>query len=349
MKKNIIFRLDASPSKGFGHISRCLNLAEYLIPYCNLHFIIKTSSVDSVNIFINNRKFIDAINTIEYLDERIDISDDLKITINKTKETKGFLIIDHYDANEEYQLNLKKNNVKWLQFDSHAKNNLYANIVLHASPGATKELYYPLINHKNTKQLLGPKYAIINKSFYKLRKKVTARKFIKNVFICFGGGDDKGATLKVINSLNNLNFIKYNFKIFISSNNNDFETILKIVSQRNNFEIFVNQTNIAKEMLSCDIGIIAPGTLSYEAACMGLPMILISIADNQLINSKAWVEMGCAQYIGQLESLDLTQISNALVFYTINHCKINNMSTKCMKLVDGKGPIRVAKQIIKLI
>ena len=59
-------------------------------------------------------------------------------------------------------------------------------------------------------------------------------------------------------------------------------------------EFIVDPQEIASLMIGADLAIMAGGSSTYEAALLGLPMIIISIAENQKNHAKAWDDLGSA-------------------------------------------------------
>lgn len=341
--KQIVFRLDAGISFGLGHLSRCLTLANEFIGHNMVVFIIKTDNRDRANAFIKVEQNNNLISVI-YIDSKTSVEKDIEIILETLAQKPSFLILDHYSINEEYQLKLKNNNIKWLQFDSHAQQNFYADFVLHASPAATCQLYKPLQKNPNTKFLLGTSYAVINNKFRNIRDVTNARNQLRKILICFGGGDDRGATLKCLRFLETA--VCENISIDIVTGNKDFKEIENITKKWNNIKLIMDSNNLEEQMANSDLGIIAPGTLSYEAACVGLPMLLITIADNQNINAKGWVDTGCAIGLGTVDNLSSEGL-NSSIKELINHpIKLRTMSENGFNQVDGLGALRAKNEII---
>lgn len=349
MNKNIIFRLDAGNKFGLGHLSRCLALAEELKNNFSILFIIKTDDKNKVNDYLHLNCDSSIPGNLYFLNPEISKKDDLSFINKHVLELKGFLVLDHYSIDTAYQLHLKENNIKWFQFDSHADMDFYGDLVLHASPAATKELYKPLQKNHNTKFLLGTKYAIVSKRFSKKRKELKARKYVENILICFGGGNDKGATIKVLQMLNNDFFETFNVTIITSKKNTYYSDIKKFSNNYENLNLVLDSTKIDEYMALADLGLISPGTLSYESTCVGLPMLLVNIADNQNINAKGWVEKGCAFSLGGIEELSDSTLNNNIRLLINNPEKLRKMSVNCFSTVDGYGASRVKDEILSLL
>ncbi|WP_321307503.1 UDP-2,4-diacetamido-2,4,6-trideoxy-beta-L-altropyranose hydrolase [Marinifilum fragile] len=344
MLSEVVFRLDAGKKVGLGHLSRCISLADEFVSDYDIRFIIRTDDQNFIQSVVENKGLSGVYRNFLFIDDYTSIKEELDTIINEISED-SLLIIDHYLADKEYQLYLRDHNVRWLQFDSHAKNELYGDFVLHASPGATSELYQPLIKNDNATAFLGTKYVMINEIFSKMRELAKPRQSIKNIFMSFGGGDDQGAILKCIHFLDYKTLGNVKLKIFTSDKNPSLQEISKEVKNIEQVELIVNCNEIANEMLISDLAILSPGTLSYEAACMGLPMLIITTADNQYINANGWDKLKCGINLGHVNNFNKNDLNTEIQNLINNPNILNDMSLNCLESVDGKGPKRVTKII----
>jgi len=331
----IVIRLDAGERFGLGHLSRCISLV-HGFKNINPIFIVKTDNLSLVKTYL--KKTINLPFNLIPLDLNVDLINEINLIESCCKE-HTLLILDHYCASEDYQIEIKNRNISWLQLDSHAKVNFFANWVMHGSPGATKALYEPLRKCAKTRFLLGPKYCIIKDQLRLQKEKRRLRIDLKKVIICFGGGNDGGVTLKCLKSLDFKLFHDIEFSVVINPNNSDLEEITKFEKQ--GLIKLYDQYELTELMINSDLALIAPGMMSYESAFLGLPMILITIADNQIINAISWENRGCGINVGGLNDIPININSH------INHCKstLYEMSENCLTLVDGNGVERIVNEI----
>lgn len=94
--------------------------------------------------------------------------------------------------------------------------------------------------------------------------------------------------------------------------------------------------NMAEVMCSHDIAIGAPGTTSWERACVGLPSIVVPIADNQRQTAKMLAKQGIAECV-ELDDID-EKLIPALVKLT---APSNSYRAAGLKACDGLGVRRV--------
>ena len=347
MAGSLVFRLDAGQSRGFGHLSRCMNLAEEFMPDFVCNFLIKTDDEVAVAKYIENRGIDASLFNVDFLDENVTVKNET----GKILEYCGpndFLILDHYGIDESYQFVLKKNNLKWLQFDSHGWGPFYSDFVLHASPGASEKIYRPLLKDPDSRLLLGPKYAVLHQRFKEVRKKIQHREKLSTVFMSFGGGKSAPIVFQVLNLLDDQLIKDLHLDVLIGSapENDELE---KHVENYEQIHLHIGKSDVVPYMLSADLAIISPGTLSYEAACLGLPMLLIPFADNQFMNARGWWEAGCAVNGGTIRTLQAEQLNGILSDLKESPGKIASMSRKSMNLIDGYGAGRVKSEIERFL
>ena len=125
-------------------------------------FIIKSDDFHFIKNFIKQNKKID----YELIQDSISTVEDLNIIKEKCIESK-FLIIDHYEHNNTYYNFLKKNNIKWAQYDHGANKKIFSDVVINPNLGFSESDYKNLVSNK-TIICAGNKYLLINKSIRKI-------------------------------------------------------------------------------------------------------------------------------------------------------------------------------------
>lgn len=337
---DVLFRLDGGKKVGLGHLSRNIALANVFIENgLQSHFIIKTECSNIAESFIH--QYASKQITYEFISDDISDIGDLDLIISKYKTGYEFLVLDHYSINDHYQKILLKHQIHWLQFDSHAQMNFYGDFVLHGSPGALQKVYHPLKKNPELKFLLGADFVVVNDAFRLARKRVKLRKELKRILVCFGGSDNSSLIKKVASALQPYAQKDITVKVITNSANNE-----KLLASYPDIVFEASSKNIVDEMLIADLGIIAPGTMSYEAACLGLPVLLVTIADNQIINAQGWVAKKTAIHLGFAKNLTENEIEKNVVLLSRNPQYLKEMSSKAFNTVDGKGAMRVKDLIL---
>ena len=94
-------------------------------------------------------------------------------------------------------------------------------------------------------------------------------------------------------------------------------------------------------MAIADLAIGAGGATSWERCCLGLPTIVVSIAENQRSACIALSENDLIDYLGHVGDVSAEMIREWVISMTKNPEVLCEMSAKNMVLVDGKGENKV--------
>ncbi len=283
----ILFRCNAGPQIGFGHLTRCRALA----------FALQVQGASCMMVGPDHAYVNEEDSSVfdAWLPQVWDNAESDALQLVKLAERYGAkkLVLDDYRVNEAYQLVLRNKGLKWLQFEARTSQPIWADIVLSASPSAKKEDYGHILHNPDTQLLLGPKFAVLRPEFANIKPRNPEHP-IKKVLVTFGGGDDRGAIHFVLSTLLSITSSDLTFLVISGEHNprnaEYLEWIKKHGEERVNF--LVNPRPIAPLFMECDLAVMAGGTMTFEAACCGLPMLLITIADNQVQQATAWEELG---------------------------------------------------------
>ena len=306
-----VFRLNAGKLHGIGHLSRNLVLSKSLNKKgIYTEFIIKSDNFDFIRNFIALNKKID----YTLIQDSISIVEDLNIIKEKCIDGK-FLIIDHYEHNNTYYNFLKKNNIKWAQYDYSANKKIFSDLVINPNLGFSKSDYKNLVN-KKTIICAGHKYLIINKSIRKISNKNASK---NNILIAMGGGNYPEKVRNFIKKI--INNIAKNFIIITS----DIE-INKI--KKENVSISFGKLNFKKLYSDLSFAIVSGGVTSQEMAFLNIPMLIFPYLNNQKFNAENLTKMG----YGKIIDYD----------FSLKVFNYNNLKIKKKKFIDGKGCERLA-------
>jgi len=96
-----------------------------------------------------------------------------------------------------------------------------------------------------------------------------------------------------------------------------------------------------------DAVVCAAGSSAYEMCCLGMPIGLVQVADNQAANYQRLVAAGAATALGHAQDLigDRTAFAARLRTWLASPVELTNTAEAARKLLDGKGAQRVAMRI----
>jgi UDP-2,4-diacetamido-2,4,6-trideoxy-beta-L-altropyranose hydrolase len=338
----VIFRTDASPILGYGHLMRCRVLAKALRDLGVACIMVGPKLCDRTE--ADAHLFDEWLVESEWSGEGDDAG---KLVRLANQYGCGIAVLDDYRVGISFQKVMLDAGLKWLQFDGLARQKMLADWVLSASPAANYDRYEPLRERSETVFLLGPKYALLRPEFHEWRLRNRSSKEVQRILLTFGGGDDRGAILFCLTSLKYL-WESVEAVILVGSGNPQLRAIHTWLSQNHGLKINIrlDEREIACRMNEADLAIIAGGMTTFEVASMGLPALIIQLADNQALNSRAWDALGAAKFLGKLDNINKDDLRQSVQLLLENSEHRLWMSKSGKSQVDGFGSIRVANIII---
>jgi UDP-2,4-diacetamido-2,4,6-trideoxy-beta-L-altropyranose hydrolase len=338
----VIFRTVASPTVGYGHLMRCRVLANAL----------KDLGVACVMVGPPPRERTEADAGVfdAWLEQShwSSAGDDARtLAALANKYGCGVAVLDDYRVDLDYQKVMLEAGLKWLQFDTFAGQKMLANWVLSANAAASHERYKPLRERSETLFLLGPKYALLRPEFIEWKPRHRFSENVQKIVLTFGGRDDRGAALFCLTALTHV-WESIEAEVLLRNSSPHLMAIQDWVSdnQRLKINIKVDEPEIARCMNEADLALIAGGMTTFEVASMGLPALILPIADNQALNSRAWDGLGAAKLMGSLEKLTADDVRQSVQLLLQDPAQRHSMSEAGKSLVDGLGSRRVANILL---
>jgi UDP-2,4-diacetamido-2,4,6-trideoxy-beta-L-altropyranose hydrolase len=339
-----LFRLDVSPQVGMGHLRRCQTLAlELKRRGAELYFLCRTQDVD-ISGYLRP-----VAADWSFCDWSLTPEEDAREVIRSCRTNRiDLVIVDHYHADSAYQKILYESGLRWLQFDGAANYPLWADWVLNMSPGARKTLYDPLRQREKTCFLLGPRYAILREEFHLQHPRMKDCGPVQSILLTFGGGNDRGATISCLEAIHPFKE-DIEWIILLSSMNPHKDDILRWGRDGGlKIRIILDAEETAAHMAAADLAITAGGMTTFETAALGVPAMILQIADNQAAIARAWQQCGYAINLGPLDCLQPEILRQELYALMADGERRKAMSEAGLFLVDGQGTGRVAQVLLSV-
>ncbi|MFM6402863.1 MAG: PseG/SpsG family protein, partial [Planktothrix sp.] len=183
------------------------------------------------------------------------------------------------------------------------------------------------------------RYALLRQEFWQWRGwQRTVPQVAKKVLVTLGGADPDNVTLKVIQSLQIVEVEELEAVVVVGGSNPHYENLkMAVLDSRYPIQLQRNVTNMPELMAWADVAISAGGSTCWELAFMGLPSILLVLAENQRLAAEKLDEMTSALNLGEHQNIchhTIKQKISMLIFSNKLRLKI---SQNCQCLVDGLG------------
>ncbi len=342
----VIFRCDASVTTGTGHVMRCLTLANKMHErgwVCS--FSISRETLDTIP-FLEARGF--PLHVFE------NDSDDLAHLNNLlVAEKADLLIIDHYGRDVEFESAMRKSVPLIVVIDDLADRHHDCDILIDQTFGRSADDYKSLTPH-NCKILTGTDYAMLAPQYMELRQKALEKRQqsgeVENILVSLGGTNLHNCTDFVLTALEECKGKSLSIDVVLGASAQNLEDIKEHIQNINNaglhqVKLHISINNMHELMLKADLAIGAGGTTSWERCCLGLPTIVIELADNQKLIIEQLAKSGAILNVGKYGKFSLESLISMISDLCNNPAKIMEISNEAIKICDGKGTHKIIKEI----
>jgi UDP-2,4-diacetamido-2,4,6-trideoxy-beta-L-altropyranose hydrolase len=358
----IAFRADASLDIGTGHVMRCLTLAKEFkkagdecLFICRAHEGNLISYLESEQMEVITLPVSEPIENVtaplSHLNHgswlgvswQLDANETLHSIIDRAIDC---LVVDHYalDVNWEKMVGEKVNNI--FVIDDLADRNHECFALLDQNFGREENDYNEFLPSECLK-LIGPSFALLRAEFLELRAdslRLRSEFKLKKILINLGGVDKNDFTSQIINGLTGTD-LDHAVKITVvlgSTNPNRLKVEQSAKASPYDISLKVGVTNMAEIMASCDLAIGAAGSTTWERFSLGVPSILLSIAENQNSALNALSTSGCIYKLSVITMQDDLK----RFFEQIDIAgQLLKLSIKGRELCDALGVVHIRKII----
>jgi UDP-2,4-diacetamido-2,4,6-trideoxy-beta-L-altropyranose hydrolase len=331
----LLIRADASSRIGSGHVMRCLAIAQ--------------AWQDAGGRACLGARVLPEGLRRRWLEEGMDVrqltlsGDDAVQTLELAHEIGAeWLILDGYHFGTDFQRFIKNAGTRLLVVDDDGCAGQYvADLIVNQSPGAVRDLYL----HSSATLLLGTRFALLRREF--LRARPANRSFPsrgRNALVTLGGADPDNCTLAILKAIALIEGLSTN--AVIGPNNPCVNELAQFASGScGRITIRRNVHDMPEVMAEADLAVSAAGSTCWELAFMGLPMLLVILADNQRLNATTLGSLGVAQNLGWHSELSEEKVRLAVMDILEEPELRRSMSQKALELVDGCGARRVVNEM----
>jgi spore coat polysaccharide biosynthesis predicted glycosyltransferase SpsG len=198
----------------------------------------------------------------------------------------------------------------------------------------------------DTELLLGTDYAMLRPEFQSWRGwQREIPEVARKVLVSMGGGDPDNVTLKVVQALRQTGISDLEARVVVGPANPHLEALRQATAHSTGIELLYDVTNMPELMAWADVAVSAGGSTCWELAFMGLPSVVLVLAQNQRGIAQGLDETGAAVNLGWHEDTSVEQIKNALFQLMRAPAVLGEMSRRGQELVDGDGVKRVAAKL----
>ena len=290
------------------------------------------------------------------LPEEQDAQDSLAMLLNQIQlECPAWLVLDHYGLGAPWQQRLQEglqlahgSTPQILVLDDLADRSHQASVLIDANrlnPMAPDPYRSRVPEACIT--LLGPPYALLDPLYPRLQPLLPARSQLARVLVFFGGVDAANHAAVALEALNDERLRHVAVDVVLGTAAPHLEELRNRVAQRPNTCLHVGLPCLAGLIARSDLAVGAAGTASWERACLGLPCLVVPVAENQQQGARALEAAGVARCLNLESGADAVAILQGALLQLLDAPDaLQAMSEACLKLGDGRGVARVASALL---
>lgn len=350
MIDSVVFRADASLEIGTGHVMRCLTLADALMAKgAKCTFICREHTGNLIDYIGVKGHAVYSLPMGIGADSDLFHSAWLGATQAQDAHACGpvlaklqpdWLVVDHYALDARWEVEFVKVCSNLMVIDDLTDRTHVCNLLLDQTFGRDANDYRDLVPEVCT-LLCGSNYALLRPEFAALRPYSLQRRVhpqLKHLLITMGGVDKDNVTTQVLIALRGCP-LPDDCEICVVIGTNA-PWLVDVQQQAQTMPwpttVRVGVSDMAQLMADSDLAIGAAGATSWERCCLGVPTIMLVLADNQRKVAEGLEQAGAAVLVAAGSSSDhqLAALLGTLISSTE---RLRAMSEASAAIVNGTG------------
>jgi UDP-2,4-diacetamido-2,4,6-trideoxy-beta-L-altropyranose hydrolase len=351
-----LIRTDASVQIGSGHVMRCLTLAEALssrgddvVFVCREHPGNLIDRIRAAGYKVLSLPYSASMIAEQYpdeyarwlvVDQKIDAVETLAALQAEGIEARR-LIVDHYGLDHLWGGHLRPHCESIIVIDDLANRRHDCHALLDQNYHDRMDRRYDGLVPQGCRMMLGPEYALLRAEFREASRSNRADTARPHIFVYFGAVDPTGDTLKTIAALEALPEKTWSADVVVGRSNPNRNEVLDRASRLGGITIHTEVRDMSGLMAKADFAVGAGGTTTWERCCLGLPTVIVAVAENQIPIAQSVDRFGAATFLGHSSAVSIDDVREAVERMAGDSAMRIQMAGRCRKLVDGHGAERV--------
>lgn len=332
----LLIRAHAGPRVGTGHVMRCLALAQaWKARGGTVHFRLGREGAS-----LEGRLNAEGMET--------SIGDSLAAGPEDARDTAECArmlgaraaVVDGYPFTGGFQQVVRSAAGRLLVIDDNGESSPYAaDLILNQNAHADPRWYRD--RPGECVLMLGARYVLLRREFLSAPPRAPSPgRRGRNVLVTLGGGDPDNVTLKAVRALQRSAVPVLRAKVVVGALNPNIPSLEAAIRERPgvSIELVRDARDMPGLMAWADLAIAAAGSTVWELSYMGLPALIVTVAENQRGIAESLHAAGAAQALGWHADVGEEAIIQAL---ERNWADPETVPVP-LRLVDGLGGARVA-------
>ena len=340
----VLFRVDAGPGVGLGHLQRCLSLASAL----------RQRGVECS--FLTNEAVLSAerIGVFGFQHEamRFETSwgpeDSAQTRAAAGRREWTTVVVDSMRKGSEYLWSLRDGGFSVCTLEDLAHFPFPCQLVVNGDAHAGQLRYQS--SSGDTRFLLGPTYTVLRQELWEVPARQT-RPRVGRILVTLGGADPSNLMPSLLRMLVELS-VSLEITAVIGPYFECRDEVQAVADSLPSVVRLVEApTSVRPFMEEADLAVSAAGQTLYELARVGCPTVSFSfpMGPDQAIQLEAIAQAGCVLSVGDARQGDVCARIRAALATLFSDASLRAAMTAAgRRLVDGQGAHRVAEAVMAL-
>lgn len=332
-----VFRADAAPTIGAGHVRRCLTLAHTLTA--------RGWRIGFAGI-AESRRMLPALAVSGYDWLTLDGSPEAELAaMREAFAPPDLLVVDHYGRGEVFE-RAGRGWARWVAaLDDLAERDHDVDLLLDQTAGRVPNDYRSRVPAGAT-VLTGTDYVLLRPEIRAQRSRAAPMPAqARRILVTFGGADAEDLSARAVDALSQSRFASLAADVVVGRGYPNPQRLASHAAP--NTCVSVDPPELPRLMAEADIAIAGSGTTAWELAYLGVPALLITNSKGTVV--AGMVAAGAAQALGEAGAVSAAQIADGLTALAGDPAARAAMSDAGQRLVDGRGAARVADAIERIL
>jgi UDP-2,4-diacetamido-2,4,6-trideoxy-beta-L-altropyranose hydrolase len=354
----VAFRADASLAIGTGHVMRCLTLAKALRERGHdCQFITRAHSGHLMPLIREEGFTVHALPLGQQSDDELAHASWLGASQAEDANAcerilaawrPDWVVVDHYALDHRWEKMACPDDGRILVIDDLADRVHACDVLLDQNLGRREHDYQALLP-PGCLLHIGPRYALLRPEFAALRHLSLSRRQalndVRHILVALGGVDQYDHTSAVLNALRRCDLPDdVHCTVVLGRTAPHVEAVKRTANDVPwPVTVLAGIPDMAERMVEADLAIGAAGSSAWERCALGLPTLLVLLAENQKFGGKALSKSGAAILIQPDAPLD-AQLQKAMA--TLREpFRLQRHSVSASEITDGLGCQRIVTTI----
>lgn len=338
-----VFRADASPAIGTGHVIRSRTLAQALAAR-GWATMLATHAVPDALV----DTWPGGAASIVRLPADAAFDAEPALITSSVGHGAALVVGDHYGLAGAWFEDIRRDQpgAVLLAIDDLAIGTWPVDVVLNQNLGVEPDSYAGLVS-AGARILLGPRFSLVRPEFAALRERGRARDGqVDRLLVFMSGADRADVTRRAATALASQD---RPFDVVVGGAYEHLPALRDLLAGTPRSTLHVNTDSMAELMDRADLAVGAPSSASWERCALGLPTVLITLADNQVEVGRELDRIGAGLALGRHASVTAPDIADAVQSLSADPERVAAMSRAAAQVTDGRGTQRVLHEIESLV